>query len=182
MNKTRTKSRWRADIFATQRDLKLRAAAQNWIDSPVAGFDVAICLHVPSSLRQDEKGWDDLWLEKKLRFFFKRLDWKLFRSAYRRRKQKIRRFVVLENRPSVGWHVHALLSSQDTGVSVENLCDMIKLLWLEELGSYIHHWSAPRLVWAERNDGNYGAYITKSLSACCHNENAKIDLGNTHLG
>jgi hypothetical protein len=168
--------------FASQRDLKLRAAAQKWIDAPSHQFDVAVCLHVPSSLRQDEKGWDDIWLEKKLHYFFNRLDRQVLRSAHRRRKQRIHRVVVLEHAPSVGWHAHALLSSQDTGVGVEKLCNMIKLLWLEELGPYRHDWSAPRLAWAERNDGAYGAYLTKHLSASAHNEIAKIDLGNTQLG
>ncbi len=182
MKNNPTKTQQRSNRFAPQRDLQLRTATQSWINAQPDQFDVAICLHVPSSLRQDEKGWDDLWLEKKLHHFFKRLDWQVLRSAHRRRKQRIRRMVVLENTPAVGWHVHALLSTQGTPVSTEKLCTMVKLLWLEELGAYQHNWSAPRLAWAERNDGNYGDYLTKHLSASAHNEIAKIDLGNTQLG
>lgn len=179
MNKTRTNI---LAPYATLRDLEYRAAAQKWIATQRHQFDVAVCLNVPSSLRQDEKGWDDKWLEKKLHYFFNRLDRQVLKSAHRRRKQRIPRFVVLETKPSVGWHAHALLSSQGTRVGTEKLCMMVKLLWLEELGHYRHDWSAPRLAWAERNDGDYGAYLTKHLSASAHYEIAKIDLGNTQLG
>lgn len=123
-----------------------------------------------------------MWLEKKLHYFFNRLDRQVLKSAHRRRKQRINRTVVLECKPSVGWHAHALLSSQGTRVGTEKLCTMVKLLWLEELGEYRHEWSAPRLAWAEPNDGDYGGYLTKHLSASAHNEIAKIDLGNTQLG
>lgn len=167
---------------ATVADLKLQGAVVQWIKSIPKDFDVAACLHVPTSLREDEGGWDDIWLEKKLHYFFNRLDRQVLKSAHRRRKQRIPRFVVLETKPSVGWHAHVLLSSQGTGVGTEKLCMMAKLLWLEELGHYRHDWSAPRLAWAERSDGDYGAYLTKYLSASTRNEIARIDVENTQLG
>ena len=166
--------------MATLLDFKLRAANETWIAGQRHQFDVVICLHMPNSLRSKERGWDDAWLQEKLRRYLNQLDRKVLKSAHRRRKEKIPRFVVLEHSPVVGWHVHAMLASSSTGLSPERLCQIIKLTWLRSLGVHGKGQFKEHLVWAQPHGGGYANYITKRLSASS-DKYRSVDLVNTSL-
>lgn len=146
--------------MATQQSEKLREATTKWLRPSV--LNVAVALHVPNAFRA-QHGADERALQYKLRRFFTRLDRKVLKAACRHGKRKIPRFVVLENSKSVGWHVHALLSSKTSKFSAERLCTIIKLMWLDEFGNQACKGFERRLAWAQKARTRYARYMTKSL-------------------
>jgi hypothetical protein len=149
--------------MATQRSRALQQAVATWLDNQAVSFDVAVCLHLPNQFRA-EHGASERTLQKALRRFFEKLDRKVLKSAHRRRKAKVPRFVILEHDDAVGWHMHALLSSSNTGYSTEQLSQTAKLLWIEEFARSTTNLSfEPYMAWAEPVQHGHANYITKNV-------------------
>jgi hypothetical protein len=149
-------------IMATRRIETPLQANTNWLHTHPSHFNVAAALHLPNAFRITDGG-SERALQYKLRSFFTRLDRKVLKSACRKRKMRIPRYVVLEYSPSVGWHMHALLSSRTSKFSAERLCMIIKLMWLEEFDRGTLKGFEPHLGWAKPVTGGYENYMSKKL-------------------
>lgn len=149
--------------MATAQSKLLQEAVTNWLDDQSVSFNVAVCLHLPNQFKA-EYGESERTLQKALRRFFEKLDRKVLKSAHRRRKAKVPRFVILEHDDAVGWHMHALLSSSNTGYSTEQLSQIVKLLWLDEFARSTTNLSfEPYMAWAEPVQHGHANYITKHV-------------------
>ena len=149
--------------MATPLTKALQQSNVDWVNSQPYRFNVAICLHLPDTYRSAQNGWSDSALRTKLRRFFNRLDSKVLKAAHRHGKKRVPRFIVLEKGAAVGWHAHALLSSETSKMSTEQLCMAVKLLWHEELGNPGTNGFHARLAWAKPAGDRYARYMTKSL-------------------
>ena len=148
--------------MATRRTKTPIQANTDWLRSNPCNFNVAVALHVPKAFRATH-GSDERALQYKLRSFFTRLDRKVLKSACRKRKARIPRYVLLEHSGAVGWHVHALLSSRTSKFSADRLCMIVKLMWLDEFDQSTLKGFEPHLGWAEPLTGGYEHYMSKKL-------------------
>lgn len=153
---------WDVAAVRVQQIRALRQVNADWFRSLPARFDVAVSLHRPNAFRA-ERGTSERAFQYTLRSFFTRLDRRVLRSACNKRGAKIPRYVVLENVPSLGWHMHAMLSSETGAYSAEQLCTTVKLMWLEEFAGSTLKGFEPYLGWAEVVTGGYENYLSKDL-------------------
>jgi len=153
---------WDAATTGVKQTRALRQVNAYWFGSLPYRLDVAVALHLPKAFRAD-RGASERAFQYKLRHFFTRLDRKVLKSACRKRKEKIPRFVVLEHSASLGWHMHALLSSETSNFNSQQLCMTIKLMWLEEFGQSSLKGFEPHMAWAEPAIDGYDNYMSKDL-------------------
>lgn len=153
---------WDIASHAFGHRMKLDGVHEGWFKQQPFRFDVAVALHVPKAFRTTW-GADEYALQLKLSRFLTRLDRKVLKAACRHRKQKIPRYVVLEHSPAVGWHVHALFSSETSRFSTEQLCTVIELMWLAEFSATTLKGFEPYLGYAKPVTGGYANYMGKKL-------------------
>lgn len=151
---------WQAAATGVKQTKALELANADWFASH--HFDVAVALHVPKAFRATH-GPSERAFQFKLRHFFTRLDRKIMKSGCRKRSAKIPRYVALEYSATLGWHMHALLSSKTSRFSSQQLSTIINLMWLEEFGQSNLKGFEPHMVWAEPLLGGYDHYVSKKL-------------------
>lgn len=158
--------------------LQERAAIINWVTDQPHHFNVAVALSPPKSLRAAEKGWDDLWLQRKLTHFFNLLDRRVFgAAANRRRGLRVPRFVVLERTDESGWHAHIALSTPPH-FDATQLIALAKRLWISCLKEHARGPFQEHLFWAETVTGAYIRYSTKDIASGIEGA-AMLDVHNT---
>lgn len=153
---------WSTAVTSAKQNKALRQVNEAWFASLPFQLDVAVSLHMPNAFRA-ERGKSERVFQYTLRSFFTRLDRRVLKSASTKRGAKIPRYVVLENSPSLGWHMHAMLSSETGPTSADQLCTTIKLMWLEEFAGSTLKGFEPYLGWAKVVTGGYANYMSKDL-------------------
>jgi len=141
-----------------------------WIASKNAALETAYCVHIPNSVKWREQGWDDIWLARKLRPFFAKLDLLAARSY----KPAIDRVVVLHHSHSVGWHAHFQMATPASFGQLE-FAELVHRQWRRTLGSAWKCALQPHLLWAEPANAGYMPYMLGHLSI------DRVDWENTHF-
>lgn len=153
---------WSTAAISVKQKKALRRANEAWFARLPYQLDVAVSLHMPNAFRA-ERGKNARMFQYALRDFFTRLDRSVLKAASSKRGAKIPRYVVLENSPSLGWHMHGMLSSETGQMSGDQLCTTIKLMWLEEFSGSTLKGFEPYLGWAKVVTGGYANYMSKDL-------------------
>lgn len=135
-------------------------------------LDLGMCWNTPNSLRQAERGWDDLWLQLTLTTYFAELDRRVFGGASCRRHTN--RIVVLQKADGVGWHAHAQIMTPRHFSQVE-FAKLAKEVWLGLLHGHTKGPFGRPLFWCEPVLTGHLSYILSNLST------NKVDEQNTHL-
>lgn len=159
---------------------------EEWIKATDVTYDISICLHTPILLRVVERGFDELWLSRKLTRYFNELDRKLFKSAHRKRKLRMKRLVVLGHTDSVGWHAHVCVNTP-SGTSPEKLLIMMNLLWLKHMkvSKLGNNTFTQKLFWGERTNAGYTHYTISNareqLGGASTELKGSVDILNCHF-
>ena len=152
----------------------------NWIADTGIKWDLAASWIIPDAMRNAQRGWDDIWLEKQMRLYFNKLDRRLLRSRHRRYSQRIPRFITLENSTGVGWHAHGLLATPEH-INQDIMIGAVKELWLEHVADYQSRLSPIRLAWCQPVTSGYLWYSTKHSFGSFQANTGSIDSFNTYL-
>lgn len=140
-----------------------REALLEWVRAKPTKLDLAMCFQVPSGIRWEEKGHDDVWLSGRLKHVFTDLDRRALGSANRRRHLHLDRIVVLHNSPDVGWHAHCQISTPQK-LEQRELAELAGRLWLRSLGRYASGAFQQRLFWSEPVVAGHLPYMFGHLS------------------
>ena len=135
----------------------------DWVQALPTALDLAFSLHVPTGIRWEEQGWDELWLSKRLKHFFTDLDRKALGAANRRKHLHIDRVVVLHQSPNVGWHAHCQVTTPKR-MSQDQLASLAERLWLRSLGSHAVGKFQQRLFWSAPVVAGHLPYMLGHLS------------------
>ncbi|MFC3704866.1 hypothetical protein ACFOOL_08865 [Devosia honganensis] len=167
--------------MATEADKKLRQQHVNWISNQPYDFDIAASWHLPMSYKAAYRANDHVAFSSCLRKYFNTLDASVFKSAYRRKRVRLPRAIVLEHTDGVGWHAHGVISTQSSNLREEQAIELITSKWHKHLGSFSRGSFSDRLVFAEPRTGPYVEYMTKELSAVDWKHSAKFDYQNSYF-
>lgn len=152
----------------------------DWIKNAGVKWDVCATLHVAEANRKVAQGWTADWLSNELRYYFNRLDRRIFKSAHRYHGARVNRFVTLENSEGVGWHAHALLRTP-AGIQQAAFIALADQLWQEQQARYAAAHFQPRLSLIEPLSGKFSYYMVKSVHDGSNLNKGVLDLANIHL-
>jgi len=144
-----------------------RAQAQRaWVDWMIgldANFDLACCWHASQYLRIEQWGWDEQWLKRHLSAYFNKVSKRVFSNVPVKQRSNIARFITLEHADGVGWHAHGVLS-KPKHVTEEEFIEIMRSLWIDQMGGYRVGRLRDRLFDCKQIEGNYQQYALKSAT------------------
>ena len=155
----------------------LRNAHIAWLNDKCSNWDLAVSLHLPSTIAHTKAVVSTTIIEKHIIVFFKKLEKKIFSRTERiRLKKKLSRLIVVENSTSVGFHIHMAMLLPEA----MNLCRFIGILkeqWKRFWTGQTLTFSNEHAVWAEAMSGNYVNYSLKNVGT----EQAEVLWCSSHL-
>jgi hypothetical protein len=166
--------------YTNTRINSLKSAADSWVLSNNANWDIAACWHLPLSDIQGDMEQVEINVGKKMRRYFNLLDRRIFKAKYKR-GCRVPRFITLEHAASVGWHVHGILATP-AHVTRDLLIDLSKQTWLDCLANTRVGLPKTRLAWCEPIEARYPQYSTKQSFGPLYNAKGTIDILNTYFG
>jgi hypothetical protein len=161
--------------------IRLVSALPKWFYKCGIKPTIAVCLHTPMLMRFVQKGYDDIWLERINGVYLNQLDRRIFKAAHRNRNLRLKRYVFLEHKDTVGWHTH-FVTETPPNMTIENTICLMEKLWLKQCKNYTNPKFIDRLFWAEEIKGNYEAYIQKHIFNEDGTTIGKLDIKNTVIG
>jgi hypothetical protein len=171
----------------------VKQAYETWMEAEKIEWNLAISLHASNQLRAAERGFDEYWLQAKLRRYFNELDRKLFRTDYTRRGVRMQRLVALGHTDTVGWHAH-VCAVTPKHIGQDKLISAMHLLWLKHMNVKTTSNTAfkDKLFWAQPMTGRYQNYTFNNaadisgINSGTHYGNAQarsgtLDILNCHF-
>lgn len=159
-----------------------RQAVVDWMNSWEADWDLACCWHVSDQLRREQRGYDEVWLQRHLSAYFKKLIIRVFSHMPTKKRPHIARFIALEYSENVGWHAHGVMATPAHMARDEFIAAM-RELWLEHAGWNCAENFKQHMCWFEPITGNYQHYTLKQAINLHDDAQQKfrgfIDLENT---
>ena len=155
----------------------LRDAHIAWLNDKCSNWDMAVSLHLPSTIAHTKAVLPTTIIEKHIKMFFKKVERKIFSRTERiRLKKKLSRLIVVENSTSVGFHIHMAMLLPGA-LNLRKFIGILKEQWKRFWIGQALTFSNEHAVWAEAMSGNYVNYSLKNVGT----EHAEVLWCSSHL-